>query len=134
MPSLSTGRTHRRARLAVLIGCTALLAAGSMVAHLRAQGPRPATIARVTGDLYTISGEGGNVAVYVTNEGVILVDDMYERNYAAVVAQVRTVTNQPIRYVLNTHQHDDHAGGNVGALADNIEVIAHRNVRTTWRA
>ena len=129
MPQLITRRLHRRARLAVFAVCLALLAAGSLVAQLRAQGGRPAAIARVAGDLYNISGEGGNVAVYVTGEGVVLVDDMYERNYAAVVAQVRSVTSQPIRYVLNTHQHDDHAGGNVGALADGIEVIAHRNVR-----
>ncbi len=129
MAPTHTRRTHARARIALVIGCCTLLAGGSVVAQLRAQGGRPAVIARVAGELYNISGEGGNVAVYVTSEGVILVDDMYERNYAAVVAQVRTVTSQPIRYVLNTHQHDDHAGGNVGALADAIEVIAHRNVR-----
>jgi glyoxylase-like metal-dependent hydrolase (beta-lactamase superfamily II) len=76
-----------------------------------------------------IAGEGGNVAVYVTGEGVILVDDMYDRNYADIVSRVKTVTSQPVRYVLNTHQHDDHAGGNVGALAAGVEVVAHRNVR-----
>jgi cyclase len=90
--------------------------------------PRPASIQKVKGDLYMISGEGGNVAVYVTDEGVILVDDMYERNYADVMDKVKSVTGKPVKYVLNTHHHDDHSGGN-GKMDPSIEIIAHRNVR-----
>jgi glyoxylase-like metal-dependent hydrolase (beta-lactamase superfamily II) len=89
--------------------------------------PRPLRTERVRGDLYMISGEGGNVALYVTREGVILVDDMFHRNHADILAQVRTVTDRPLRYVINTHQHDDHAGGNARMLPI-AEVIAHRNV------
>ena len=118
----------------LLVSTAALLVGGSVIAHLRAQGKpnavvdRPATIQQLKADLYMISGTGGNVAAYVTGEGVILVDDMYERNYAEIVQQVRTVTPQPIRYVMNTHHHSDHAGGNVGAVADRITVVAHDNV------
>ena len=85
-------------------------------------------IAKVKGDLYMVSGEGGNVAVYVTSEGVVLVDDMFDRNHADILAQVKSVTEKPIRYVLNTHQHDDHAGGDMKMLPI-AEVIAHRNAR-----
>src|SRR5688572_25357364 len=88
----------------------------------------PLRIAKVKGDLYMISGEGGNVAVYVTADGVILVDDMFDRNHADILAQVKSVTNRPIRYVFNTHQHDDHAGGDARMLPI-AEVIAHRNAR-----
>ena len=90
--------------------------------------PGPLTIERVRGDLYMISGEGGNVAVLVTGEGVILVDDMFDRNHADILAQVASVTAEPVAYVLNTHQHDDHAGGDLKMLAI-AEVIAHKNVR-----
>src|SRR6185369_14346416 len=89
---------------------------------------RPLRIAKVKGDLYMISGEGGKVAVYVTTEGVILVDDMFDRNHADILAQVKSATNQPIRYVINTHQHDDHAGGDFKMLPI-TEVIAHKNAR-----
>ena len=75
-----------------------------------------------------ISGEGGNVAVYVTSEGVILVDDMFDRNHQDILAQVKSVTDKPLRYVLNTHQHDDHAGGDFKMLPI-AEVIAHKNAR-----
>ena len=74
-----------------------------------------------------VSGEGGNVAVYVTDEGVVLVDDMFHRNHADILAQVRSITDRPLKYVINTHQHDDHAGGNARMLPI-AEVIAHRNV------
>jgi len=89
---------------------------------------QPLNIARVKGDLYMISGEGGNVAVYVTPEGVILVDDMFYRNSDDIRAKVASVTDRPIKYVLNTHQHDDHAGGNANLLAI-ANVVAQQNVR-----
>jgi glyoxylase-like metal-dependent hydrolase (beta-lactamase superfamily II) len=98
---------------------------------LHAQTPKPArplTIAPVKGTLYVITGEGGNVAVYVTPEGVVLVDDMFYRNYDDMVAKVATVSDRPIKYVLNTHQHDDHAGANAKMLGI-ANVIAHDNVR-----
>ena len=106
-----------------------LLAPIALVAHAQTPKPaRPLDIARVKGDLYMISGEGGNVAVYVTSEGVILVDDMFYRNFDDIRAKVASVTDRPIKYVLNTHQHDDHAGGNAKMLAI-ANVIAQDNVR-----
>lgn len=93
-----------------------------------AKAPAMLRIAKVKGDLYMISGEGGNVAVYVTSEGVVLVDDIFDRNHADILAQVKSVTDKPLRYVLNTHQHDDHAGGDFKMLPI-AEVIAHRNAR-----
>lgn len=92
-----------------------------------AKPPAPLRTERVRNDLYVVSGEGGNVAVYVTAEGVVLVDDMFHRNHADILAQVRAVTDRPLKYVINTHQHDDHAGGNARMLPL-AEVIAHQNV------
>jgi len=97
----------------------------------------PLAIQKIKGDLYVIAVSqgvgGGNVAVYVTDEGVILVDDMFDRNYDEIMAKVKSVTDKPVRYVLNTHQHDDHAGGNAKMMAT-AEVIAHRNVRANMIA
>jgi glyoxylase-like metal-dependent hydrolase (beta-lactamase superfamily II) len=93
-----------------------------------AKPPGPLRTAQVRGDLHMVSGEGGNVAVYVTDEGVALVDDMFHRNHTDILAQVKAITPRPLRYVFNTHQHDDHAGGNFRMLPL-ADVIAHRNVR-----
>ena len=94
--------------------------------------PGPLKIDRVKGDLHMISGEGGNVAVYVTSEGVVIVDNMFDRNHASILAQIKSVTDRPLKYVFNTHQHDDHAGGDFKMLPL-AEVIAHKNVRANLK-
>ena len=75
--------------------------------------------------------EAGDVAVRVTPEGLIVVDNKYDENVAEVLAQIKSVTPQPIRYVLNTHHHTDHAGGDA-TLIKTTEIIAHRNVRENF--
>ena len=93
-----------------------------------AKPPGPLRIDKVKDHLFVISGEGGNVAVDVTPDGIVLVDDMFDRNHADILAQVKSVTSAPLKYVFNTHQHDDHAGGDLRMLPL-ADVIAHRNVR-----
>jgi len=99
------------------------------------QTPAPATqlaVQKIKDALYVIGMAqgvgGGNVAVLLTDEGVILVDDMFDRNHNEIMAKVQSLTAKPVKYVLNTHQHDDHAGGNAKFLAT-AEIIAHREVR-----
>jgi glyoxylase-like metal-dependent hydrolase (beta-lactamase superfamily II) len=123
----------RRVTLARVLVAAALLQ-GAWLAH--SQTPRtPAALRteRVKDNLYVIAGDGGNVALYVTDEGVVLVDDMFHRNHADILAQVNAVTDRPLRYVLNTHQHDDHAGGDALMLPI-AEVVAHRNARANMVA
>jgi cyclase len=121
--------TRRHHVLAVIVLFAAQTA---WVLTQTAKPPGPLTIARVKGDLHMISGEGGNVALYVTSEGVILVDNMFDRNHAGILAQIKAVTDKPLKYVINTHQHDDHAGGDLKMLPL-AEVIAHKNVRTNLK-
>ena len=115
--------------------CAAVLAlGGAWVAYTQTQPAGPQlSIQKIKDDLYVIAMAqgvgGGNVAVYVTDEGVILVDDMFDRNVDEILAKVKSITSKPIKYVLNTHQHDDHAGGNAKMLPL-AEVISHRNVRS----
>ena len=93
-------------------------------------------IREVKDGLYVIPGfdggqSGGNVAVRVTDEGVIIVDNKFPYSYDFITAQVASVTDRPIRYVLNTHHHGDHAGSNADFMRS-AEVIAHRNARTNF--
>jgi cyclase len=90
--------------------------------------PQPLTIEKMADDLHVIIGNGGNVAVLTTSEGVILVDDKFEQNVPEILAKVKSVSDKPVRYILNTHQHGDHTGGNQ-KLMENAEIIAHRNAR-----
>jgi len=120
--------TLNRTALAGLFAGAIALQSAWVVYTQTAKPPGPLRIEKVKGDLYMISGEGGNVAVYVTSEGVVLVDDMFDRNHADILAQVKSITDKPLKYVINTHQHDDHAGGDMKMLPI-AEVIAHKNAR-----
>jgi len=71
---------------------------------------------------------GGNVAVRVTDDGAIIVDNKFEYSYQDIIRQVSSVTSQPIRYVLNTHHHFDHAGSNAFFMPE-AQVVGHKNVR-----
>jgi cyclase len=106
-----------------------LAVAGLWVAWSQNQQPAQLTMEKVTESLYVIMGSGGNVAVLPTAEGVILVDDKFPQDNPQILAKVRSVSDKPIRYVLNTHHHGDHTGGNAAMLAANAEIILHKNAR-----
>lgn len=114
-----------------------LVLAGAWVAYTQtpqgkqapAQGKAPAAfnLIKIADDLYVIDGGGaGNVAVYITNEGVIMVDDKFEQNFDEIMANVKKVTNQPVKYILSTHYHADHSGGNT-RFSSIAEIISTRN-------
>ena len=92
------------------------------------QQPESLSITSVKDGLYYINGVGGNVGVRVTSEGVILVDDKFPRNFSGIEAQLREVTRKPVKYVINTHHHGDHSGGNAEYIKS-AEIIAHENAR-----
>ena len=106
-----------------------LLLFGCWIAYTQNQDKPPQlTLNKVKDDLYEIEGDGGNVAVYVTSEGVILVDDKFEQDHEGIVAKVKSVTDQPVKYVLSTHHHADHSGGNARFLPT-AEIISTANAR-----
>lgn len=91
--------------------------------------PPDLKINKVTENLYSIEGDGGNVAVYVTGNGVILVDDKFERDHDAVMGIIRRLTAQPVKYILNTHYHADHSGGNAKMYDSGAQIISTRKSR-----
>jgi cyclase len=112
------------------ISAGALLLTGCWIAYTQNQGKQPPalTLNKVKDDLYEIAGDGGNVAVYVTGEGVILVDDKFEQDYENIVAKVKSATDQSVKYVVSTHHHADHSGGNVKFIST-AEIISTANAR-----
>ena len=118
----------RRIVLSCAFVGTAFTLGAQRTEAMGAQAQASLSIEQVKDGLYAIMGSGGNVGVRVTSEGVILIDDKFPQNFAEIQELVGTVSDQPVRYVLNTHHHGDHAGGNVEYI--NIaEIIAHQNAR-----
>ncbi len=111
------------------ISLGALFLCGCWLAYTQnAAAPAALTVNKVKDDLYEIVGDGGNVAVYITDEGVIMVDDKYGRDSENILAKVKSITSQPIKYILSTHHHEDHSGGNVNFIA-NTQIISTANAR-----
>lgn len=79
--------------------------------------------------LYMLTGVGGNIAVSVGEDGVLIVDDQYAPIVPKIQEAIKGVTDQPVRFVLNTHWHGDHTGGNETFAKAKAEIIAHENVR-----
>jgi cyclase len=87
------------------------------------------TTVKLTDRLYILEGAGGNVAVFVWDDGVLLVDDKIAPVSEALKSAVAAITPRPIRFVVNTHWHPDHRGGNAALAGDGAVVVAHENVR-----
>ena len=117
----------------VVLGSILTLAAGQQIPTFTPEQEARLRIREVMDGLYIIPGfdggqSGGNVAVRVTDEGVIIVDNKFPYSFDFITEQVSSVTDQPIKYVLNTHHHDDHSGSNADFMQE-ADVIAHKNAR-----
>lgn len=107
----------------------ALLAAFAGVAA--AQNPPEPTIetAAVAPGVYVLYGQGGNIGVSVGRDGVFLIDDQYANMTPKVVEALATIGPGSPRFVLNTHWHGDHTGGNENLAAKGSVIVAHDRVR-----
>ncbi len=143
----------KRTALGVVVA--ALLSGG--VAGLFAQsGPKPtaAPAARLTpgggehhdqnpddvfrlqplpGNVYALYGRGGNVGFFVGPDAVLVVDSQFKDLAPGIVRQIRKISDRPIRFLLNTHHHGDHVGGNE-VFRQFAMIVAHDNVRTRMLA
>lgn len=119
-----------KARLAIAVTLFLMMAAVYVGGQ---QAPQPAELDLITvqDDLFVIQNEfvPGNVTALVTDEGVVLVDDKFEVDYENILEMLSTVTDQPVRYVINTHHHGDHTGGNAVAQQMGVQVIASEQAR-----
>lgn len=84
--------------------------------------------------LYMLQGAGGNIGVSAGADGVILIDDQFAPLTPKISAAVKAISEAPIRFVLNTHWHYDHTGGNENFGKAGAVIVAHHNVRTRMEA
>jgi len=82
----------------------------------------------VSGNIYMLEGAGGNIAATVGEDGIAIVDDQYAPLAPKIEAALRKIADKPIRFVINTHWHGDHTGGNE-QFGKTASIIAHTNVR-----
>jgi glyoxylase-like metal-dependent hydrolase (beta-lactamase superfamily II) len=119
-------------RRAILLG--ALVLAGGLSAAAFQQPPagggqeRVVNVEKVTDNLYVLRGGGGNTAVFITAQGVVVVDTKNPGWGQPLLNQIKTITDKPVTTIINTHTHGDHVSGNVEFPAT-VDVVTHVNTK-----
>ena len=85
-------------------------------------------VTKVAGNIYMLEGSGGNIGASVGDDGIVIVDDQYAPLADKIQAALKGITDKPVRFVINTHYHGDHTGGNA-YFQKQAPIIAHDNVR-----
>lgn len=117
---------------AALLGVPTILAYPQPPAGPGGRAPQPQAIQQVKPGLYMITGAGANTTVRVTSQGLIVVDGKLpgQANYDALMALIKSVSDQPVKYLIVTHHHADHSGNNQRFLDAGAQVVAHEGLKT----
>ncbi|MGD0850064.1 MBL fold metallo-hydrolase [Bradyrhizobium sp.] len=130
-------------RTGIAVVATTLLLAGGAVAQQppTATPPPPPDFSKVeikTTDLgdnmYMLEGQGGNITVAIAKDGIIMVDGQYAPLHDKIKAAISNVSMLPIKYLINTHFHGDHTGGNEPFAKDGVTVVSEINVKNRLAA
>lgn len=84
---------------------------------------------KLTEHIYMLKGAGGNIGVSAGEDGVFVIDDQFAELTDKILAAIKEISDKPIHYVVNTHWHGDHTGGNTNMTHQGVKIIAHDNVR-----
>src|ERR1017187_6026113 len=85
-------------------------------------------VSKVAGNVYMLAGAGGNIGASVGDDGIVIVDDQYAPLAERIQQALKGITEKPVRFIINTHYHGDHTGGNA-YFQKQAPIIAHDNVR-----
>lgn len=127
MPNVSFARPFRRLALTLAAALAATLPA-SLTAQAGLDTVQIKAV-KLSERLYVLFGAGGNIGLSVGPDGAFIVDDQFAPLSAKIKATIATLTDKPVRFVVNTHFHGDHSGGNANFGREGAVIIAQDNVR-----
>jgi glyoxylase-like metal-dependent hydrolase (beta-lactamase superfamily II) len=127
---VETAKVRRAMRSAL---CIAAFAALTLETHAQAPAQAPPEVVvkttKLGGSVYAIDGQGGRMAALVGSEGVFLVDAQFARVSDRIVAAIGALSNAPLKFLVNTHVHGDHTGGNENFANAGATILGRPNLR-----
>lgn len=122
---LHVARTPLRPHVLLFAGffCAIATAASSLAQAVEFE------LKRAGDRVYMLSGEGGNIGVCVGDDGVFVIDDQFAPLTPGILEEIKKISEKPVRFVVNTHWHGDHTGGNENLGEAGAIIVAHVNVR-----
>ena len=91
-------------------------------------------IVPVNENVYMLQGAGGNIGVLTGEDGIFMIDDKFAELSDIILTKLKTLSDQPVKYLVNSHHHGDHTGGNLNFQEDGALIFAHENVRKRLKA
>jgi len=119
---------NRGVVLGVLVGVAAL-SLGAAAYQAQPQGPKVVEVEKLKDNLYMLKGGGGNTAVFVTANGVVVVDTKNPGWGQPILDKIKELTPKPVTTIINTHTHGDHVSGNVEFPAT-VDIVVQENTKT----
>lgn len=112
---------------------------GSFISHSQDDGdkseskkssvPKTISLITVSNNIYMLKGKGGNIGVSRGEDGVLMIDNQFADTTPEILNLAKSLSDKPIQFLVNTHHHGDHTGGNVNMIQNGTVVFAHKNVR-----
>ena len=87
------------------------------------------TTTKITDQIYMLEGRGGNIGLFVGEDAVFMIDDQFAAMTPKILAAIKEITPKKVNYLINTHWHGDHTGGNENMGKEGSLIVAHNNVR-----
>ncbi|HUI53001.1 MAG TPA: MBL fold metallo-hydrolase [Terriglobales bacterium] len=130
MTKMLYSKVNWLSKVAVALGATALFGY-TLGAQEHDFSKVQIKVTKVSGNIYMLEGDGGNIAASVGEDGIVIVDDQFAPLADKIQAALKDlkITDKPVRFVINTHYHGDHTGGNAPFATSGSTVIAQDNVR-----
>jgi glyoxylase-like metal-dependent hydrolase (beta-lactamase superfamily II) len=116
-------------KTSLLVFLAAAVSSGAALAQGQDFGKVSIKTTKLAEGIYMLEGAGGNIGVSVGDDGVVVIDDEFAPLTPKIQAAITAITPKPIKFVLNTHWHGDHTGGNENMAVAGAVLIAHDNVR-----
>ena len=86
-------------------------------------------VVKIKENIYMLKGQGGNIGLFVGKDGIFMIDDQFSRLTPKILEAIKKITDKPVKYLVNTHWHGDHTGGNKNMKNEGAIIVSHENVR-----